>query len=288
MGSRAGESWPRAEASARGAGPSARRPRACPCPLGSGRPGRCSRGAAAGELEVGGRRESAVRAPCPLSHVRPSPPTQTFPSPLPRGGPRLPGSRRPDHTCAVRAQGRAAEQEAGAARRAAPPVNWQLGGGGRLVAGARQPGAASLPTSAPAPAGTESGRRRAAGGGVGVGRRRSKAILCSEKGGLSAARPPPVATPPGGHPGSPCAPQRRPALGPAGPGGGGGEGGPRPGPGGGTARPAALSAWGGGPRGGGESRVFLIIGANGVLYSPNVTHMVPQRSGLISSKCPWP
>lgn len=62
------------------------------------------------------------------------------------------------HTCAVRAQSRAAEQEESAARRAVGPVNWQLGG--RLLAGARQQRRVRLPTpsSRPHSSGRKDGR----------------------------------------------------------------------------------------------------------------------------------
>lgn len=82
----------------------------------------------------------------PSEQSQPPNPQTNFPAPPPcSAAPSLPESATARaHTCAVRAQGPAAEQEESAARRAAGPVNWQLGG--RLVAGARQRRRERLPT----------------------------------------------------------------------------------------------------------------------------------------------
>ena len=99
----------------------------------------------------------------------------------------------------------AAEQEESAARRAAGPVNWQLGG--RLVAGARQRRGERLPTPCfhPHSSGWKDGRCSALRmDGWGWGTPYSKAILCLENGGQSAFSPPTrgpaFPTPNRGHP----------------------------------------------------------------------------------------
>lgn len=94
-----------------------------------------------------GRRENlGLREPLLEEQSQPPNPQTNFPAAPPcPAAPSLPErATARAHTCAVRAQGRAAEQEESAARRAVGPVNWQLGG--RLVAGARQRRGERLPT----------------------------------------------------------------------------------------------------------------------------------------------
>ena len=143
----------------------------------------------------------------PSEQSQPPNPQTNFPVPPPcSAAPSLPESATARaHTCAVRAQGLAAEQEESAARRAAGPVNWQLGG--RLVAGARQRRGERLPTPCfhPHSSGWKDGRCSALRmDGWGWGTPYSKAILCLENGGQSAFSPPTpgpaVSTPPRGHP----------------------------------------------------------------------------------------
>lgn len=163
-----------------------------------------------GAQTPGQEREPVGCSHCSLGRVWPPTPKQTFHRPLP--APQPPPCLRESataraHTCAVRAQDRADEQEESAARRAAGPVNWQLRG--RLVAGARRRRGQRLPTPAPTPIRAD-GKMGGAlhcgwtggGGAGGLGTRYSKAILCLEKGGQSAFSPrgPESPTPSRRHP----------------------------------------------------------------------------------------
>lgn len=142
----------------------------------------------------------------PGAKSAPQPPNKLSGAPSLLAAPSLPESAATRaHTCAVRAQGRAAEQEESAAKLTAGPVNWQLRG--RLLAGARQRRGVRLPTpsSRPHSSGRKDGRCPALRvDGWGWGTRYSKAILCLEKRGQSAfshpalrPSPPPAATAPG-------------------------------------------------------------------------------------------
>lgn len=165
----------------------------------------------------------------PKQSQPPNPQTNFPASPPCLAASSLPESATPRaHTCAVWAQGRAAEQEAGASRLPAGPVNWQLEG--RLVAGARQPRGERLPTpcSRPHSGGWKGGRCPALGRGwrVGVGDAVLKSHLVLGERGLPAfpsrvRRPsPPTAAIPAGMPtgpGCPLATHGCSRLGPASP-----------------------------------------------------------------------